>query len=103
MAKKARRKTDLGLRESAWYAGLQHSKSGKPLDCLANGATILRDDPAFAGRIRFDEHRGAPICRDLRGGPAAIGESDRHRRTSGSPNGCQRRGVPLRRATCVER
>ena len=41
------------------------TKKGEVRDCLANGAIVLRRDPAFAGRLRFDEHRGAPICRAL--------------------------------------
>jgi hypothetical protein len=54
-----------GLEEGGWLPKLVVTEKGVPRDCLANGAIILRQDPAFVGRIRFDEHRQAIIGRDM--------------------------------------
>ena len=49
-----------------WYYDLiKNEETGTPRDCLANGSLILRHDPAFDGRLVFDEHRGRPMCRDM--------------------------------------
>ena len=49
-----------------WHFDLiKGEDDGRPRDCLANGSLILRKDPAFDGRLVFDEHRGRPMCRDM--------------------------------------
>ena len=64
----------------AWFRDLQTSEEGIPRDCLANGSTILNKDPAFAGKIRFDEHRGAPLCHDMPWRAARLARVEQHRR-----------------------
>jgi predicted P-loop ATPase len=102
MARETRRKNGRWLEESSWYAGLQHSSSGKPLDCLANGAMILREDPTFAGRIRFDEHKGAPTCHDLPWRPGSSWREWSDIDDIRLAEWCQRHSVPLRPPTCAD-
>jgi hypothetical protein len=85
-----------------WQHGLLRTAIGDVRDCLANGAIVLRQDPAFAGRIRFDEHRLAIVCRDL---PWRRGEEWREWTDIDGirlAEWCQLRAVPLRSSTCAE-
>jgi predicted P-loop ATPase len=101
-AEKIRAKAQRWRDAQAWFQDLQLSEEGTPRDCLANGSTILNKDPAFDGKIRFDEHRGAPICRDM---PWRLG-ADWHEWTNTDDirlaEWCQMRGVPLRPTTCAD-
>jgi putative DNA primase/helicase len=48
-----------------WLLKLIRGNDGAPRDCLANVALALRGDSAFVHRLRFDEHRGMAVCRDM--------------------------------------
>jgi predicted P-loop ATPase len=88
--------------DASWRSDLLTTEKGAPRDCLANGAIILRRDPAFAGKVRFDEHRQGIVCRDMpwRAGPdwREWTDTDDIRLAEW----CQLRGVPLKRVTAAE-
>jgi hypothetical protein len=64
-AEKIRTRARRWREANAWFDELLTTEQGSPRDCLANGAIILRGDPSFVGRVRFDEHRQGVVCRDL--------------------------------------
>jgi predicted P-loop ATPase len=84
-----------------WRAHLITNDSGAPRDIVANAAIILRSDPRFVDRLRFDELHQAPFARDMRW----------HRGSQWWPwsdvddtelaHWCQLRGVILKPATCA--
>jgi predicted P-loop ATPase len=101
-AEKSRKKAVRWSEAKAWQDDLLCTERGEPRDCLANGALILRKDPAFTGKIRFDEHRGTPLCRDMPWRP----NSDWHEWSNADDlrlaDWCQIHGVPLKPSTCAD-
>ena len=65
LAEEARRKAEKPEDAPEWWPDLKTTKEGDPRDCLFNAALILREDPAFKGKIRFDELQDAPVARDM--------------------------------------
>jgi hypothetical protein len=74
----------------------------QPRDLMANGSLILRSETCFEGRVRYDEHRGAIVCRDMPWNR----ESDWREWTDTDDNRlaewAQLREVPLRPGTCAQ-
>jgi hypothetical protein len=98
----AREKAERYRASQAWLDDLIVGEQGTPRDCLANGAIALRMDPDLAGRIAFDEHRGAVMCRDL---PWRTGDDWREWANSDDlrfAEWLQLREVPLRPTTCAD-
>jgi predicted P-loop ATPase len=88
--------------DQPWHRDLLLTRNGEARDCIANGAIILRQDPAFAGKIRYDEHQQCPMCQDLpwrqRSDWHEWGDIDDAR----FAEWCQLRGVPLRVKTAAD-
>jgi hypothetical protein len=84
-----------------WHGRLIANDKGVPRDCIANAVLVLRSDPGFVDRLRFDELHQASFARDLpwRSGAAwrAWSEVD----DIELANWCQVRGVILKPATCA--
>lgn len=58
-------------RKPDWWASLLLNKQKAPRDCIANVALVLRADPGFAGKLRFDQLLAASVCRDMPWRPGA--------------------------------
>jgi predicted P-loop ATPase len=84
-----------------WSGRLITTDKGVPRDCIANSVHILRSDPGFVDRLRFDELYQASFARDLpwRSGAGwrAWSEVD----DIELANWCQVRGIMLKPATCA--
>jgi predicted P-loop ATPase len=86
---------------AGWRHQLITNDKGAPRDIVANAAIILRSDPRFVDRLRFDELQQAPFARDM----------PWHRGSQWWPwsdvddtelaHWCQLRGVILKPATCA--
>lgn len=44
-----------------WHAKCQLDQKGKPIPNLFNACVALTEDPAFAGKLKFDDMRRAPV------------------------------------------
>jgi Primase C terminal 2 (PriCT-2)/Virulence-associated protein E len=90
-----------GIAAHPWRTRLIVNDKGVPRDCVANAVLILRFDPGFVDRLRFDELHQASFARDLpwRSGAGwrAWSEVD----DIELANWCQVRGVILKPATCA--
>ena len=86
---------------AGWRHQLITNDKGAPRDIVANAAIIIRSDPRFVDRLRFDELHQAPFARDM----------PWHRGSQWWPwsdvddtelaHWCQLRGVILKPATCA--
>jgi putative DNA primase/helicase len=83
-----------------WRERLIRSDKG-PTDCIANAVMLLRSDPAFKKRLRFDEMLQAVCVRDLPWSPGPWREwTDTDDKELA--NWAQLRGVPLKKTTCAD-
>jgi predicted P-loop ATPase len=101
-AEKIRAKAGRGGEAEAWRPDLLLTEKGTPRDCLANGGIILRQDPVFVGRVRFDELRQGAVSRDM---PWLEGSDWRDWADNDDirfAEWCQLRGVPLTPTTAAQ-
>jgi predicted P-loop ATPase len=101
-AERIRQKAKRWQESAAWYQELLCGEEGLPRDCLANGSTILRKASEFAGKIRFDEHRASPICRDMPWRQDGDWREWTNTDDIRLAEWCQLREVPLRPTTCAD-
>ena len=83
-----------------WRGRLICSEKGKPLDCVANAAMVLRGDPAFAGKLHFNRMRQRTVV-----GSVPWHATDRprdwiDRDGIALAEWCQLRGVLVKASTC---
>ena len=62
LAEETRRKADRPEDTPEWWSDLKTNREGDPRDNIFNVAAVLRADPSFKGRIRFDELLNAPVA-----------------------------------------
>jgi len=97
-----REKAERRAGAAAWFGDLLTGQEGVPRDCLVNGVVPLRQDPELSGRLAFDEHRGAVMCRDM---PWRPGDEWREWTNTDDlrlAEWLQLREVPLKPNTCAE-
>jgi predicted P-loop ATPase len=101
-AEKARARAPRERQDAIWLGELVTTEKGAPRDCLANGGIVLRRDPAFAGKIRLNEHQQAIVCRDMPWRPGSDWREWTDSDDIRFAEWCQLRGVPLKRATAAD-
>ena len=80
---------------------MSNAEIPRPLDLMANGSLILRMERAFQGRLRYDEHRSAIVCRDLPWDCGSNWGEWRDEDDCRFAEWAQLREVPLRPGTCA--
>ena len=86
---------------AGWRHQLITNDKGAPRDIVANAALILRSDPRFLGRLRFDELYQAPFVADMPWRKGTEWRSWSDVDDTELAYWCQLHGVILKPATCA--